>query len=71
MLWRGLKKCCFFCSDEGSDEDAITFLYQLTPKMAARSYGLNVARLASIPDDIVKCASVKSKELEKMVNQKG
>nr|XP_020449533.1 DNA mismatch repair protein Msh3 isoform X2 [Monopterus albus] len=46
----------------------ITFLYQLTEGAAGRSYGLNVARLADIPDTILRTAAHKSKELEIMVN---
>uniref|UniRef100_A0A8C2Z292 DNA mismatch repair protein MSH3 n=1 Tax=Cyclopterus lumpus TaxID=8103 RepID=A0A8C2Z292_CYCLU len=48
----------------------ITFLYQLTEGAAGRSYGLNVARLADIPDDILHTASRKARELESVVNGK-
>uniref|UniRef100_A0A4W6CBH1 DNA mismatch repair protein MSH3 n=1 Tax=Lates calcarifer TaxID=8187 RepID=A0A4W6CBH1_LATCA len=46
----------------------ITFLYQLTEGAAGRSYGLNVARLADIPDPILHTAARKARELENMVN---
>lgn len=46
----------------------ITFLYQLTEGAAGRSYGLNVARLADIPDPILHSAARKARELESMVN---
>lgn len=46
----------------------ITFLYQLTEGAAGRSYGLNVARLADIPDPILHIAARKARELESMVN---
>ncbi|XP_038559330.1 DNA mismatch repair protein Msh3 isoform X1 [Micropterus salmoides] len=46
----------------------ITFLYQLTEGAAARSYGLNVARLADIPDPILHTAARKARELERIVN---
>ncbi|KAL4623212.1 DNA mismatch repair protein Msh3 [Arapaima gigas] len=46
----------------------ITFLYQLTEGAAARSYGLNVARLAEIPEAILQTAALKSKEFEVVVN---
>ncbi|XP_034026554.1 DNA mismatch repair protein Msh3 isoform X2 [Thalassophryne amazonica] len=46
----------------------ITFLYQLTEGAAERSYGLNVARLADIPDPIIHTAALKARELENMVN---
>ncbi|XP_068167936.1 DNA mismatch repair protein Msh3 isoform X2 [Antennarius striatus] len=46
----------------------ITFLYQLTEGAAGRSYGLNVARLADIPDSILHTAARKAQELESMVD---
>uniref|UniRef100_A0A674P0D5 MutS homolog 3 (E. coli) n=1 Tax=Takifugu rubripes TaxID=31033 RepID=A0A674P0D5_TAKRU len=46
----------------------ITFLYQLTEGAAGRSYGLNVARLADIPDPILHTAAGKARELESAVN---
>lgn len=46
----------------------ITFLYQLTEGAAGRSYGLNVARLADIPDTVLRTAARKARELESVVN---
>uniref|UniRef100_A0AAX7TM14 DNA mismatch repair protein MSH3 n=1 Tax=Astatotilapia calliptera TaxID=8154 RepID=A0AAX7TM14_ASTCA len=46
----------------------ITFLYQLTEGAAGRSYGLNVARLADIPDPVLLTAAHKARELEKVVD---
>uniref|UniRef100_G1NWJ2 DNA mismatch repair protein n=1 Tax=Myotis lucifugus TaxID=59463 RepID=G1NWJ2_MYOLU len=48
----------------------VTFLYQITRGIAARSYGLNVAKLADVPGEILKKAASKSKELEGLVNMK-
>uniref|UniRef100_A0A8C1ZFL6 DNA mismatch repair protein MSH3 n=1 Tax=Cyprinus carpio TaxID=7962 RepID=A0A8C1ZFL6_CYPCA len=48
----------------------ITFLYQLIEGAGARSYGLNVARLAEIPESILRTAAFKSKELEALVNSR-
>ncbi|XP_072272312.1 DNA mismatch repair protein Msh3 [Pyxicephalus adspersus] len=48
----------------------ITFLYQITRGIAARSYGLNVAKLADIPEEVLKKAANKSKELEGLVEMK-
>ncbi|XP_030049192.1 DNA mismatch repair protein Msh3 [Microcaecilia unicolor] len=56
-------------ADEQSPE-FITFLYQITRGAAGRSYGLNVAKLANIPEEILKKATQKSKELEGLVNNK-
>ena len=46
---------------------SVTFLYNLVNGAAARSYGLNVARLAGIPDEILKKAAAKSRELENVI----
>ncbi|KAJ8380672.1 hypothetical protein SKAU_G00014500 [Synaphobranchus kaupii] len=54
--------------DEEVRPEFITFLYQLTEGAAARSYGLNVARLAEVPESIIRSAALKSKELEAAVN---
>uniref|UniRef100_UPI00398ECC4E DNA mismatch repair protein Msh3 n=1 Tax=Pristiophorus japonicus TaxID=55135 RepID=UPI00398ECC4E len=50
--------------------ELITFLYQLTEGAADCSYGLNVAKLASIPEEVLKKAAQKSKELESLMNRK-
>lgn len=51
---------------EGSaeDDEEITFLYTVEPGVSHRSYGLNVARLAHIPQSVLALAGVKSRELE-------
>uniref|UniRef100_A0A8C9CUK2 DNA mismatch repair protein MSH3 n=1 Tax=Panthera leo TaxID=9689 RepID=A0A8C9CUK2_PANLE len=58
--------------DPGEEQvpDFVTFLYQITRGIAARSYGLNVAKLADVPEEILKKAASKSKELEGLVNMK-
>nr|XP_060617698.1 DNA mismatch repair protein Msh3 isoform X1 [Anolis sagrei ordinatus] len=48
----------------------VTFLYQIKKEVAARSYGLNVAKLADVPEEILKKAAHKSKELERFVDIK-
>uniref|UniRef100_A0A3P9P9U6 DNA mismatch repair protein MSH3 n=1 Tax=Poecilia reticulata TaxID=8081 RepID=A0A3P9P9U6_POERE len=56
-------------TDDGEVQpEFITFLYQLTEGAAGRSYGLNVARLADVPDPILHTASRKARELESLVN---
>ncbi|GLT42632.1 hypothetical protein SLA2020_166220 [Shorea laevis] len=47
---------------EGVEE--VTFLYRLTPGACPKSYGVNVARLAGIPDLVLQAAAAKSKEFE-------
>ncbi|XP_051028202.1 DNA mismatch repair protein Msh3 isoform X2 [Acomys russatus] len=60
------------CEQDSGDmeqvPDSVTFLYQITRGIAARSYGLNVAKLADVPREILKNAAHKSKELEGLVN---
>nr|XP_042711815.1 DNA mismatch repair protein Msh3 isoform X5 [Chrysemys picta bellii] len=57
-------------SEDEENPEFITFLYQITRGVAARSYGLNVAKLADVPEEILKKAAHKSKELEGLVNMK-
>lgn len=58
------------CDDQDVRPEFITFLYQLTEGAAKRSYGLNVARLADIPDAILHKGAHKARELENRVNNK-
>lgn len=44
---------------------SITFLFKLKYGMAKRSYGLNVARLARLPETILKCAAQVSSRMER------
>ncbi|XP_078376034.1 DNA mismatch repair protein Msh3-like [Oculina patagonica] len=63
------------CTEGGEAEEhqlpstvpSVTFLYHLVNGAAARSYGLNVARLAGIPNEILTEAAAKSRELEKLI----
>ncbi|EGO51412.1 hypothetical protein NEUTE1DRAFT_88806 [Neurospora tetrasperma FGSC 2508] len=62
-----------FAKGAGADKDEdeeITFLYDLAPGVAHRSYGLNVARLARIPRKVLEVAARKSRELEEEVRAK-
>lgn len=49
---------------EKSGDEEITFLYTIGEGVAHRSYGLNVARLAGIPQACLQTAAVKSTQLE-------
>ena len=42
----------------------ITFLFKLVPGVADRSFGLNVARMAHLPDGVVELAAVKAEQME-------
>ncbi|XP_010556697.1 PREDICTED: DNA mismatch repair protein MSH6 [Tarenaya hassleriana] len=48
---------------EGGVEE-VTFLYRLRPGACPKSYGVNVARLAGLPDSVLKRAVEKSREFE-------
>ena len=48
--------------EEGSEN--VTFLYEVGEGVAHRSYGLNVARLANIPERVIETARERSKEME-------
>lgn len=48
----------------------IKVLQKITRGIAARSYGLNVAKLADVPEEVLKKAACKSKELEGLVEMK-
>ncbi|CAK7205948.1 Mismatch repair protein msh3 [Sporothrix eucalyptigena] len=51
-------------SPNGEGAEEITFLYEVGQGMAHRSYGLNVARLARIPQRVLDVAAQKSREME-------
>ncbi|XP_027099310.1 DNA mismatch repair protein MSH6-like isoform X1 [Coffea arabica] len=42
----------------------VTFLYRLTPGACPKSYGVNVARLAGLPDAVLQKATLKSRDFE-------
>ena len=51
----------------GGGAGRIEFLYRLTPGVAHRSYGLNVARMAGLPADVVAAAAARAREMEEAV----
>ncbi|KAK6260322.1 hypothetical protein SCA6_014796 [Theobroma cacao] len=44
--------------------EEVTFLYRLTTGACPKSYGVNVARLAGLPDSVLLTAAAKSREFE-------
>ncbi|XP_062143527.1 DNA mismatch repair protein MSH6 [Alnus glutinosa] len=46
------------------DVEEVTFLYRLTPGECPKSYGVNVAWLAGLPDSVLQNAAAKSREFE-------
>lgn len=59
-----LKNVHMSFTESGEKDQDITFLYEVSEGVAHRSYGLNVARLANVPNSVLQTAAVKSKELE-------
>lgn len=55
---------------QDADMKTVTFLYKLTHGLASRSYGLNVARLAELPEGVLAKAHEKSAEMEKGYNER-
>ena len=47
--------------------ESITFLYKFIAGNCPRSYGFNTAKLAGVPDDVVRTAYKKAKEMEEAV----
>ncbi len=50
--------------DPSNEDQCITFLYQLTSGSSPRSFGINVARLARLPKEILDLAASKSQDFE-------
>ncbi|GJZ90134.1 putative reverse transcriptase domain-containing protein [Tanacetum coccineum] len=51
--------------------EEVTFLYKLTLGACPKSYGVNVARLAGLPDNVLQKAATKSEEFETMYGKNG
>ncbi|NLM97680.1 MAG: DNA mismatch repair protein MutS [Halanaerobiaceae bacterium] len=50
------------------DNDGIHFLHKIVPGKASESYGIEVAKLAGLPDELIENASLILKQLEKNKN---
>ena len=48
----------------------VTFLYTFAPGSSGRSYGVNVAKLAGLPEAVLDVAARKSAELEALLDDK-
>ncbi|KAE8379280.1 DNA mismatch repair protein msh3 [Aspergillus bertholletiae] len=57
-------------TESESNEEEITFLYEVGEGVAHRSYGLNVARLANLPAPLIELAKRKSGELEQKIRRR-
>lgn len=47
-----------------SDQDEVTFLYEVLEGACQQSYGVHVARMAHFPKSVIACAAEKAQELE-------
>ncbi|OJJ42927.1 hypothetical protein ASPZODRAFT_75362 [Penicilliopsis zonata CBS 506.65] len=59
-----------FTESGSGDDEEITFLYEVGEGVAHRSYGLNVARLATLPASVIDVAKQKSAELEEKIRRR-
>ena len=57
-------------TETGEEKQEVVFLYEVGEGVAHRSYGLNVARLANVPESVLDVAAVKSKEMEEETRAK-
>ena len=55
----------------GGEECRITFLYQLADGACPESFGINVARLAALPEGVLRIAREKSEQFENEVAEAG
>jgi DNA mismatch repair protein MSH6 len=52
------------CLVDPENERKVTFLYKLEEGMCPKSYGINVAMLAKLPDEVIDMAAKKSEQFE-------
>lgn len=52
-------------NEEDPSQETITFLYKFTGGACPKSYGFNAARLAYLPEEVIRRGSQKARELEK------
>jgi DNA mismatch repair ATPase MutS len=67
----GHMDCLVRESEIGNDAEEVTFLYRLCDGSSKRSYGLNVARLARLPDAVIALARHHSVQFEAKLRQEG
>lgn len=61
---------CIVNVEEGQVCEEVTFLYRLTAGSSPRSYGLNVAKLARLPVEVLQLAQQRSAEFEEKMRGK-
>lgn len=45
-------------------QETVTFLYKIAPGQCPKSYGFNAAKLAGLPEEVIRCGYQKAKEFE-------
>ncbi|KAG3121078.1 DNA mismatch repair protein [Phytophthora idaei] len=53
------------CIVDPENDRKVTFLYKLEDGMCPKSYGINVAMLAKLPEEVIECAAKKSEQFER------
>lgn len=59
------------CLVHTEGEQRVTFLYKLADGAAPKSYGINVARLARLPQEVLDLAQEKSRQFEAFMDGRG
>lgn len=59
------------CLVHTEGEQRVTFLYKLAEGAAPKSYGINVARLARLPQEVLDLAQEKSRQFEAFMDGSG
>ncbi|GMF49292.1 unnamed protein product [Phytophthora fragariaefolia] len=57
------------CIVDPENDRKVTFLYKLEDGMCPKSYGINVAMLAKLPDEVIECAARKSEQFERSLQE--
>ena len=57
--------------ESDGDDRRIEFLFKLAPGIAHRSYGLNVARMAGLPSDVIARAGERAREMASSISRAG
>ncbi|XP_075226760.1 DNA mismatch repair protein Msh6 [Lycorma delicatula] len=55
---------------EGNNQEMVTFLYKFAEGACPKSYGFNAARLAGVPNNIIKLGQQRAKQLEHESHQR-
>jgi len=65
----GHMECLVEEEEQGNEDDCnITFLYALGEGACPKSFGINVARLAALPKEVLRIAKIQSSKFEQVVN---